>query len=95
MPVQAMKEQSNDAAHKPSDDKTGPSLAAIEAGEAQIEDHLAYFTAKFADVQRPSAGIRLSPEDFQTLYRRNQHSHGRHFVIHQHDHPVAGTFCVI
>ncbi|KAJ6044848.1 uncharacterized protein N7446_003042 [Penicillium canescens] len=24
------------------------------------------------------------------LYRRNEHPEGRHFVIHQHDHPVAG-----
>lgn len=32
----------------------------------------------------------MSIDDFKDLYRRNQHQHGRHFVVHQHDHPVAG-----
>lgn len=28
--------------------------------------------------------------EWKDLYSRNEHPHGRHFVIHQHDHPVAG-----
>ena len=69
----------------------GPTLAAIEAGEAQVRDHLAYFVKHLAEVSRPSTGPpRTSIDGFQNLYRRNQHSHGRHFVIHQHDHPISG-----
>ena len=33
----------------------------------------------------------LSASAFKDLYERNQHKNGRHFVIHQHDHPVAGV----
>lgn len=69
----------------------GPSLAAVEAGVAQIRDHLEYFTNHFREIARPVIrGPRLSIEDFQSLYKRNQHRHGRHFVVHQHDHPVSG-----
>ena len=72
--------------------QTAPSLAAIEAGEAKIKDHLEFFSEHFATVTRSSApGPRLSNADFGGLYQRNQHEHGHHFVIHQHDHPVAGV----
>ncbi|KAK3710477.1 hypothetical protein LTR37_010320 [Vermiconidia calcicola] len=67
-----------------------PTLAAIEAGEARIRDHLAYFARHLADATRVARGPRLSIEDFQDLYRRNQHDHGCHFVVHQHDHPISG-----
>lgn len=71
---------------------TAPSLASIEAGEAKIEDHLEYFSKQLARVTRASApGPRLSNRDFVDLYQRNQHEHGHHFVVHQHDHPVAGV----
>jgi len=68
-----------------------PTLAAIEAGQAQIRDHLEYFSRAFSSVIRPVSGPRLSIDDFRALYKRNQHPHGRHFVIHQHDHPISGT----
>lgn len=69
-----------------------PSLAAIEAGEAKIRDHLKFFSEQFARITRSSApGPRLSNAGFVDLYKRNQHEHGHHFVIHQHDHPVAGV----
>lgn len=67
-----------------------PTLAAIEAGEAQIRDHLEYFAKHLSQVSRPTANPLLSIQDFKSLYKRNQHKHGRHFVIHQHDHPVSG-----
>jgi hypothetical protein len=73
----------------------GPSLAAIEAGEAQVRDHLAYFShhLRLTSRETQSALPRLTIIDFQDLYRRNEHSHGCHFVIHQHDHPISGNAC--
>ncbi|KAL8725120.1 MAG: hypothetical protein Q9166_007562 [cf. Caloplaca sp. 2 TL-2023] len=66
-------------------------LAAIEAGEVQIQDHLSYFSSHLAKSIQPSApGPRLTINGFVDLYKRNCHQHGRHFVVHQHDHPVAG-----
>lgn len=67
-----------------------PTLAAIEAGEARIRDHLSYFAVHLERASRTSTQPRLSIEDFKSLYLRNQHSHGRHFVVHQHDHPISG-----
>lgn len=71
---------------------SSPSLAAIEAGEAVIEDHLGYFRKHLEKACRPvEANIpRLSIESFADLYRRNQHDNGHHFVVHQHNHPIAG-----
>ena len=73
----------------------GPSLAAIEAGEAHVRDHLAYFSHHFRLTSREtlSAFPRINIDDFQNLYRRNDHPHGCHFVIHQHDHPISGNAC--
>ncbi|KAI9825853.1 MAG: hypothetical protein M1832_000794 [Thelocarpon impressellum] len=68
-----------------------PSLAAVEAGEGQIRDHVEYFSTHLGNAIRPSGGPRLALADYRDLYLRNQWSHGRHFVIHQHDHPVAGV----
>ncbi|EKG15428.1 hypothetical protein MPH_07352 [Macrophomina phaseolina MS6] len=71
-----------------------PALAAVEAGEAQVRDHLAYFSAHLAARSRPVLGTsppRMSIEEFKALYQRNQDRHGRHFVVHQHNHPVAGV----
>jgi hypothetical protein len=70
-----------------------PTLAAVEAGKAKIDDHLAYFRSHLAKANRatPSDVARLSIKDFSTLYHSNQHEHGNHFVIHQHNHPRAGV----
>ena len=68
----------------------GPALAAIEAGKTQIRDHVEYLSKHLSPVSRPTPGPLLGIEDFQYLYRRNQNSHGRHFVVHQHDHPISG-----
>ena len=66
-----------------------PNLASIEAGQAKIRNHLDYFATHLAQYAEPNAP--LSIPTFKTLYERNQHTHGRHFVVHQHDHPVAGV----
>ncbi|GAB7338476.1 hypothetical protein MBLNU457_4757t1 [Dothideomycetes sp. NU457] len=70
-----------------------PSLAAIEAGEAEIEDHLDHFASVLRSQKQPSrpALPELSIDGFRDLYERNQHANGHHFVVHQHDHPVAGV----
>ena len=68
---------------------TAPSSAAIEAGETEIRNHLEYFSSHIFSSARPSAP--LSIRAFEHLYKRNQHKDGRHWVIHQHDHPVAGV----
>ena len=70
-----------------------PTLAAVEAGKAKIEDHLSYFRARLAKASRKTADDipRLSINDFSNLYDGNQHKYGHHFVIHQHNHPKAGV----
>jgi hypothetical protein len=73
--------------------KSSPTLAAIEAGEVVIEDHLDYFVKHLGKACRPvtPASPRLSVQEFAELYQRNQHLHGHHFVVHQHNHPIAGV----
>ncbi|KFA65754.1 hypothetical protein S40285_04899 [Stachybotrys chlorohalonatus IBT 40285] len=64
--------------------------AAIEAGDAHIPDHLAHFTTHLSSHLRPPALLPVS--SYASLYQFNAGSaSGAHFVIHQHDHPVAGT----
>lgn len=70
--------------------------AAIEAGEKHVSDHLAFYSSHLLSAIRPSPNIphvpRLSHAAWIELYRRNAGSlKGCHYVIHQHDHPVAGT----
>lgn len=73
-----------------------PKVAAIEAGRAQIINHLTHFSTRLSSLVRPVPSscpqlFRLSMHDWKVLYRRNQHPRGRHWVIHQHDHPIAGV----
>jgi hypothetical protein len=70
-----------------------PGLAAVEAGKAQVKDHLAYFSHHLyrASRQTPSDFPRITLDDFRELYKRNQHAQGHHFVVHQHDHPISGS----
>jgi hypothetical protein len=69
-------------------------LASIEAGEVKVTDHLGIFSTKLSQHTRPlsisQSTPRLTIDDYVDLYRRNSHPTGRHFVIHQHDHPIAG-----
>lgn len=70
-----------------------PNLAAIEAGQVEVSDHLSIFSTRLTQCIRPSGLTeipRLQIADWANLYRRNEKPHGRHFVVHQHDHPIAG-----
>lgn len=70
-----------------------PSLAAIEAGKAEISDHVEYFARRLAQCIRPTQIEEkplLSIKEFKKLYERCENGHAAHFVVHQHDHPVAG-----
>lgn len=69
--------------------------AAIEAGEIQIRDHASHFSSLLSASTLspyPPSQPRLTIPSYKTLYHDNFNSpHGAHFVIHQHDHPIAGT----
>ncbi|KIX98537.1 uncharacterized protein Z520_05838 [Fonsecaea multimorphosa CBS 102226] len=72
---------------------TKSTTAAVEAGELEIHDHVSFFSSKLLAATRPPIGgqPRLSHADWLALYRRNLNDRGHHFVVHQHDHPIAGT----
>lgn len=71
-----------------------PNLAAIEAGEVEVMDHISIFSSQLRQFTRPLSDSepipRLPIPNWINLYRRNERPEGHHFVIHQHDHPVAG-----
>ncbi|KAJ6104498.1 hypothetical protein N7523_010818 [Penicillium sp. IBT 18751x] len=72
---------------------TSLSLAAVEAGEVTITDHLGIISERLKRCIRPpipGSAPHITMDEWTELYRRNAHAQGRHFVIHQHDHPVAG-----
>ena len=74
------------------DSSREPTTAQVEAGLVDVDDHVAFFSSKLATYTRPcSPDPRLDHADWLDLYHRNQSSYGHHFVIHQHDHPIAGT----
>ncbi|KAI1414916.1 DNA polymerase ligase-domain-containing protein [Hypoxylon sp. FL1857] len=76
-------------------DEKGPGASAVEAGRVQIEDHLGYFSALLTKATLspfPPGMPRLSIEAYRKLYETNSGSRrGAHFIVHQHDHPIAGT----
>ncbi|KAK3945386.1 putative abc1 domain protein [Diplogelasinospora grovesii] len=65
--------------------------AAIEAGEVKITDHSTHFSDLLSRAALPNVP-RLSVAAYKALYDSSiNNEKGAHFVIHQHDHPVAGT----
>jgi hypothetical protein len=72
---------------------TKSDTAQVEAGEVDLEDHVSFFSSKLLAATRPQVESqpRLSHSNWLALYHRNQHERGHHFVVHQHDHPIAGT----
>ncbi|KAI1334309.1 hypothetical protein F5Y15DRAFT_292780 [Xylariaceae sp. FL0016] len=72
-----------------------PTASAIEAGRARVEDHLTYFSAllsKYTLSPVPPATPHVLVNAYAQLYISNVgNPSGAHFVIHQHDHPIAGT----
>jgi len=73
--------------------KALPALAAVEAGKVKIDDHLTYFRSHLVKSSRntPLDVSRLSTDDFSALYQSNANPYGHHFVVHQHNHPIAGV----
>lgn len=70
------------------------SAAAIESGQVAVDDHLERFTSLLSAAALPQItnSPRLSIADYAAVYASNAGSPlGAHFVIHQHDHPIAGT----
>ncbi|KAL4954038.1 DNA polymerase ligase-domain-containing protein [Aspergillus filifer] len=70
-----------------------PSLSALEAGKQTVIDgsHLQTISAHLRNHVYANSTQPLLPIDaWESLYTRNAHKSGHHFVIHQHDHPVAG-----
>lgn len=77
----------------PKSDHAKVSTAAVEAGEVTVDDHVAFFSSKLLAAQQPiqPGQPRLDHARWLELYDRNLNDHGHHFIVHQHDHPVAGT----
>lgn len=94
IPVDPTTSTSSPSRRKEEDEDLGaqqPGTAAIESGAASVTDHLALFSERLAKHTLP--GIPVLPVPFySSLYATNANStNGAHFVIHQHDHPIAGT----
>ena len=80
---------------KTEESKKEHSIADIEAGEAKVKNHLTHFTShlsKYIISNTSSTTPTISISSFRDLYQSNSDSlQGSHFVIHQHNHPIAGT----
>ncbi|KAH7155519.1 DNA polymerase ligase-domain-containing protein [Dactylonectria estremocensis] len=70
-----------------------PTTAATESGSAEIDNHLTHFTTHLASHIVPSSRPPALPiPSYASLYTAAAgNAHGAHFVIHQHDHPIAGN----
>ncbi|KAG6168076.1 hypothetical protein E4U11_006112 [Claviceps purpurea] len=69
-----------------------PSTSAVEASETDPADHLAHYTNLLTRHALPSPLPLLSIPSYTSLYQSHVlNPRGSHFVIHQHDHPIAGT----
>ena len=75
----------------PAQPTNSSSSAAIEAGHISLSpsSQLSYWVSHLSQHVRPEALLPISR--FTGLYKQNEGSgKGAHFVIHQHDHPLAG-----
>ncbi|CAI9627333.1 unnamed protein product [Alternaria burnsii] len=68
-------------------------LAAIEAGKVIIDDHLTFSRNQLVGASRDTLPDipRILIYGFAALYQSNLQLHGHHFVLPQHNHPVAGV----
>lgn len=66
------------------------STAAIESGAARITNPLVHFTTHLQQYILPSPSPLLPITTYNNLYATSLTPQASHFVIHQHDHPVAG-----
>ncbi|KAG8408889.1 hypothetical protein J3458_019900 [Metarhizium acridum] len=67
-----------------------PTTAAIESGKAHTTNPLAHFAAHLENHILPSPTPLLPIGSYASLYAGSLTSQSSHFVIHQHDHPIAG-----
>lgn len=68
--------------------------AAVEAGEKRVQDEVAFYSSHLLHAIRlPQPGEpQIAHQDWTSLYKKNAGNlNGCHFVVHQHDHPIAGT----
>lgn len=76
-------------------DLSAPIVAPIKADEEKFTDHLSHFKTHLAYRRRiltTTGPPQLTISSYATLYEENfGHAQGSHFIIHQHDHPIAGT----
>lgn len=75
--------------------KSAPSASAlIESAQTKITDHLTYFSSLLASSlihPYPPSHPHLPVRSYAALYAHSLHNPlGAHFVVTQHDHPVAG-----
>ncbi|KAI0798749.1 DNA polymerase ligase-domain-containing protein [Xylaria sp. FL0064] len=97
LPHDAASSSSSDDDKEPShrQDEEQPTTSAVEAGKASIDDHLNYFSTRLQETAVspfPSDTPHLAVEGYRKLYEANAgSSQGAHFIMHQHDHPIAGT----
>lgn len=72
-----------------------PMPAAVEADDAKIQDHVGYFSGVLSKATLspfPDRMPHLSVARYRKLYDENfGKPQGAHFIVHQHDHPVAGV----
>ncbi|KAG8625441.1 hypothetical protein KVT40_007192 [Elsinoe batatas] len=75
------------------DVKHEPTPADVEAGQADVIDHVQYWHDELSSRKRKFQGGTpcLPLQTYRELYVRNQTDRGCHFVIQQHDHPVSGV----
>lgn len=67
--------------------KQKSATAAVEAGEVNVEDHVAFFSQKLSAARLPEVHGRpqLAHADWLALYQANLCDRGHSFVVHQHD----------
>ncbi|KAF2691546.1 hypothetical protein K458DRAFT_285523 [Lentithecium fluviatile CBS 122367] len=74
------------------DDAT-PTISAVEAGRAKVENHLAYFKEHLSKscIETKDDEPIIDVGEWTKLYESCEHEHGNHFVVHQHNHPISGV----
>lgn len=76
---------------KKSQSETGTSPQAVQTGQVNETEKLNEILERLSRyIRQPDSQPRISMSDWISLYQRNAHPEGRHFVIHQHDHPLSG-----
>jgi hypothetical protein len=80
----------NRSTHNDEENKPRADAVTIEDG-SETKNHLEFYCYYLEKVTIQVKEPRLNINDFRVLFLRNSSQRGHHFVIHQHDHPIAGT----